>query len=129
MLPRWYTRWIERLRSQQPAVKSQVALIGAVTVTTIIAVVWVTTLPARFSALGGASSAVRDGVSETLEEAPGQDALLYDAFTPEPEPAEEPTQTEKELLRARIDALLGDMPKDETQPSSTVGEPVLIEAR
>ncbi len=125
MLP----RWVENLRKQTPAVKSQVALIGAVTVTTVIAVVWVTTLPARFSALGGAGSAVRDGVSESLEEAPGRDALLYDAFTPEPEPVEETPQTEKELLRARVDALLGDMPEKETEPSTTIGQPVLIEVR
>lgn len=125
MLP----RWVQNLRKQTPAVKSQVALIGAITVTTVIAVVWVTTLPARFSALGGAGSAVRDGVSETLDEAPGQDALLYDAFTPEPEPVPETPQTEKELLRARVDALLGDIDRPETEESSTVGEPVLIEAR
>jgi hypothetical protein len=159
MMPHWYTRWVERLREQPAPVKSQVALFGAIIVTSLIALVWVTTLPARFSTLSGAGSSVRAGVAESLENAP----LPKEEFVPEQAEKKQDTETqdEKEILRSRIDALVSDFArqraereadnaqKDDAQntvqnsivpvyttptstietPVSTPGAPVLIEVR
>ncbi len=128
---------------------------GAVIVTTLIALIWVTTLPARFSTLSGAGSSVRDDVSEKIEEAP----LAQDAFSvPETAPAYpvEEEMTEEEKLRSRIDAMVSDLSRTRAEreegaekqvgvrsaegastttvhtvepAASTIGAPVIIETR
>lgn len=50
-------RHINNLREQHPSVRARVALMAALSVTALAAIVWVTTLPVRFSELASRNQA------------------------------------------------------------------------
>ena len=134
--------WIDELRKQSPENKSRMAIISAFSATALIALVWLTTIPARFADIG-------TGVTETSK----QTALIQDAVSPTPAP--EKQKTAAEVMTDKVNALLKDIKRPEqtpevapketvehapvvlieatsskaVQPESTVGQPVLIETR
>jgi hypothetical protein len=61
----WLRRSIERLKTQPHEIKSHVAFVVALSITSIVALVWATTLPARFETIDGTGVAdVRRGAEE-----------------------------------------------------------------
>lgn len=110
-------------------VKSQTAFIAAIIGTGIIALIWMSTLPARFAAVGGDTPV---DAEETLTD----DALSqYGDFV-----APKPTQpTPKEAvfnagdIRSRVDAVIGNAKQKEvidatTAPSAEVTKPTVLPA-
>lgn len=53
-------RWIKHIQQQPHIVKSNVAFIGASLCTGIVVLIWLTTLPARFSDIGKGANAVQN---------------------------------------------------------------------
>jgi hypothetical protein len=137
MKPHWYRTWATRLRAQPPEVKSHVALVAAGVATTLVAVVWVTTLPARFATVGSLDNTVASSTE-----------LMMDTFTPlmtPPPPTEDASSNvpnTADELRERIGDFRRDIevreeeaaadslvaPKQQSD-TSTIGQPVRIEVR
>lgn len=119
-------KWILHLREQPRHMKSHVAFIGAGVVTSIIALVWMTTVPARFESVSNIADVVpRDSA-----------ALLQDALSPALEQNPSPKLSEEETLRAKVDTLLeglGSEKKSVRENTATPREantkptPILIE--
>ena len=95
-------RWIERLRSKSRETKSQAALVVAIGVTVLIAVVWVTTLPARFSGISSIS------IPKQVQPAALKEAVS--AFVEKPAP----TPTKEEQLRAEVEGLIDNVTDEKT---------------
>jgi hypothetical protein len=112
----WMQRSLERLKNQPYEIKSHVAFVVALSLTSIIALVWATTLPARFETL---SSAIDDaGVAEVGKGAQQAQSVLDRTIErlPTTQKANETVHKERNTpsaqagvgapLNERIDALL-----------------------
>ncbi|MFM2374658.1 MAG: hypothetical protein RLZZ234_653 [Candidatus Parcubacteria bacterium] len=146
MKSHWYQKIITQLRQQPPEVKSHVALIAAGTLTTLVALVWVTTLPARFATIGtldngvaSSTALMMDALSPLVPKAtiPAADTSESAADTPE-ELQERVANFKKELeARQQEEESTTDFMESATtgaatpiqEDTSTVGKPVLIEVR
>jgi hypothetical protein len=137
MKPHWYRTWATRLRAQPPEVKSHIAFVAAGVATTLVALVWVTTLPARFATIGTLDNTVASSTE-----------LMMDTFTPLLSPPS-PTEGASSGVPDTADELrdrIGDFRRDrevhegeadtdvwpatgQPKDTSTIGQPVLIEVR
>lgn len=94
-------KFIKHLQKQPREVKSHAAFIGAIAVTVLVAFVWMTTLPARFSTVAEGID-VRDNVAELAESVKSELPIP-------PPPIKE--QTDAERLETSVDSLLEDIRK------------------
>jgi len=110
-------RFIKRLQEQPREVKSHAAFIGAVAATALVALVWVTTLPARFSSVAGGVD-VKHNVATLAE------SVKSELPTP---PIDEVNEAEE--MQKRVDILMDDIrrSRDEQKKSASgdLGQPVV----
>ncbi len=104
-------RVIERLRKEPREVKSQVAFVSALVITVLIGIVWLTTLPARFSGVGG--------VSEKFDTAKQNLASLTEGVTSESPTnkltAESTMEDKQAELQDRVDAMITNVQNKSTK--------------
>jgi hypothetical protein len=74
----WYRRAIERIRAEPREVRSQIAFLSALCITVVIALIWSTTLPARFGSVATIGSKISSSVQDST-------ALAIDAMSPRSE--------------------------------------------
>ena len=83
---------IERLKNQHPAVRTRLSLMAAASVTAVIALVWLTTLPVRFGGKEMANEVQPNNTASALTAAQNIQAASETAS----EPTTEVIQTESE---------------------------------
>lgn len=116
--------FLVRIRKKPAHIRSRIALGAAVGITAFIAVIWSTTLPARFAALGGTidegkgeqTGAIQDGFDSFFESLQNDSALLP---PPETTPAQPESQPEPITEHSMTDSMNGLGDWDTTPPTET----------
>lgn len=143
--------WILRLQKKSPQVKSQTAFIAAGVCTGIIALVWMTTLPARLATVANVVPEHTDTALTLDALSPYAETVSKSDIAPKVEKPmtgddirsrvgglieslkdKNPTTTPVHIERAPILIEVATTSKPETPPSasdSNIGKPVLIETR
>ena len=122
---------IKEMQQQPHGVKSQFAFIGASICTGVIALIWVTTLPARFSDIGKGAGAVQNNALT-------EHALsAYDLYKQTAEKAQQaaPTNTQtpstisKSELEDKVSALIDSVHKNDLHTAAAVEAAAALPAK